>query len=81
MPQVNRNPFYQNLPLKSKIKLFTAIFFIFAPISILFVLSFRELPLLWYESLAWMAGSGLIAVSYAYTSIRNPRFIPVTVFL
>lgn len=81
MPQVNRNPFYQNLPLKSKIKLFTAIFFIFAPISILFVLSFRELPLLWYESLAWMAGSGIIAVSYAYTSIRNPKFIPATVFL
>lgn len=81
MPQAKRNPFYQNLPLKSKIKLFTAIFFIFAPISILFVLSFRDLPLLWYESLAWMAGSGIIAVSYAYTSIKNRKFIPATVFL
>lgn len=81
MAQLKRNPFYQNLPLKSKIKLFTAIFFIFAPISILFVLSFRELPLLWYESLAWMAGSGIIAVSYAYTSIKNRKFIPATVFL
>jgi len=81
MPQPQKNPFYQNLPLKAKIKLFSAIFFIFAPISILFVLSFRDLPLLWFESLAWMVGSGLIAVSYAYTSIRNPRYIYVAVFL
>ena len=36
---------------------------------------------MWYESLAWMAGSGIIAVSYAYTSIRNPKFIPAAVFL
>ena len=77
-PQVRSANFYQYLPVKSQLKLFTAIFFTFAPVGILSVSGFAE-QRSWYGVLVWLAISGAYAVGWAFSFIRNLKFLFVVI--
>lgn len=70
--------FYTQLPLKAQAKFFAAVFFTFAP---LFLLSgVRTATTIPWMQVAWlMVGSGIIAVGYAFASIRDKRWFGLVV--
>ena len=66
--------FFRFLSTKSQIKLFTAVFFSFAPVALLSISSFVE-QRPWYEILLLMVSAGLFAVGWAFSFLRNLRFL------
>lgn len=66
--------FYRLLPLSSQLKLYVAIFFTFAPLAILCVSNITG-QRAWYEVGVWMACSGLIAVGWAVSLMRNLKYL------
>lgn len=70
--------FYQSLSLKSQVKLYSAVFFTFAPLAFL---AGSRVVQTWpaYQVIAWMIGSGIIAVCYAFSFTRSYKFLSVTI--
>lgn len=69
-----RASFYRFLPLKEQVNLFAAVFFTFAPVALLFGARFYP-HRSWHEVLAFTLFSGLIAVGWAFSFIRNIKFL------
>ena len=66
--------FYRNLPGKSVLRLYLAIFFVFAPLALIMASGpARGWPL--WLTLAWLIGSGLVAVGYAAAFTRSFRYL------
>lgn len=76
--QVSSANFYRHLPFKSLLKLLAAIFFTFAPVGILLVSRFAE-ERSWYGVLALLAVSGAFAVGWAFSFLRNLKFLFVVI--
>jgi serine phosphatase RsbU (regulator of sigma subunit) len=65
-----RGRFYSRLSFSARIKLFTAVFFIFAPIGLLLVNRFAAVRP-WQATSVYFAFSGLQAVGWAYAFFAN----------
>jgi hypothetical protein len=66
--------FYKNLSGASALKLYLAIFFVFAPLALITAAGpARGWPL--WLTLVWLLGSGLIAVGYAAAFTRSLRYL------
>ncbi len=73
-----RASFYHFLSSKSQAKLFLAVFFTFAPVALL--LGSRLDPQRpWYEVLTFIVFSGMIAVGWAFSFIRNLKFLVIVI--
>ncbi len=70
--------FYKHLSPKSQAKFYTAIFFYFAPMFLLTVSLFDD-RYSWWMIVLMMVGSGIIAVGYAFASIRNTRLLAIVI--
>lgn len=65
---------YKHLSGKAQLKLFSAIFFTFAPLALMSVSQIGSgMP--WQLVAVWLLSSGLIAVGWAYSFIRDRRFL------
>ncbi len=75
--------FYKSLSIKSKLKLYTAVFFMFSPVGLLSLSSFAE-QREWSVLVAILALSGLTAVGWALSFIQDLKLlflvIPVSFF-
>ncbi len=65
---------YKHLSAKAQLKLFAAIFFTFAPLALLSV-SRVGAGMPWQLVSVWLLSSGLIAVGWAFSFIRDRRFL------
>ncbi len=65
---------YKHVPAKAQIKLFAAIFFTFAPLALL-TTSPIGAGMPWQLLTVWMLFSGIIAIGWAFSFIRNLKFL------
>lgn len=75
-----KGEFFRLIPLRARIVFFSAVFFMFAPVGLLFVSSFAERRP-WTATLFYAFASGAVAVCWAGTFTLSRWFIPgVVVF-
>jgi hypothetical protein len=78
MPDKIEFSLYKHLSGKAQLKLFSAIFFTFAPLALMSITTFgTEMPRPLFAF--WLLSSGVIAVGWAYSFIRNIKIMFVII--
>jgi len=78
LSQYQESDFYRKLSGTSQLKLYAAIFFVFAPLALIVATGpARGWP--WWVLVAWVAGSGLIAVGWAAAFMRNLKLLVLVI--
>lgn len=70
--------FFTSMPTGAQVALFAGIFFCFAPLGLLQTAMSLQV-VRWWEVIVVTTFSGLIAIVYSATAIRNPRWMPVPI--